>query len=113
MNVKFLFNQKKIDLFIAENAFKITSHNELVDRDLEDLALAEMIEVLGLVEDLETTENEKCLPQNAVTVEMNVKFLFNQKKIDLFIAENVFKIINKINHLFKIYLKTPFFPILF
>jgi len=113
MNVKFLFNQKKIDLFIAENAFKITNHKELVDQDLEDLALAEMIEVQGLVEDLETTEKEKCLPQNVGTVEMNVKFLSNQKKIDLFIAENVFKIINKTNHLFKIYLKTPFFPILF
>ena len=39
-------------------------------------------------------EKEKCTPQHVVTVEMNVKYHSNQKKTDLFIAENASKIID-------------------
>ena len=47
-----------------------------------------------------TTEKEKCLTQNAETVEMIVKYHSNQKKTDLFIAENVSKITNRVCKLF-------------
>jgi len=39
-------------------------------------------------------EKEKCSPQLVVTVEMNAKYHSSQKTIDLFIVENVSKIIN-------------------
>ena len=105
MNVKSHSNQKKTDLFIAENVSKIINHNNVVvaldlaeDRVLvEDRVMIEMTEVPGLVEVQETTDQEKCLPQLVVTAEMNVKSHSNQKKTDLFIAENVSKIINKIS----------------
>ena len=42
-------------------------------------------------------DQEKCLPQHAVTVEMNVKYHSSQKTTDLFIAENVSKSINHKN----------------
>ncbi len=45
-------------------------------------------------------EKEKCLPQPAVTVEMSAKYHSNQKKTDLFIAENVSKITDRIYKLF-------------
>jgi len=38
--------------------------------------------------------------QNAVIVEMIVKYHFNQKKTDLYIAETVSKIIDNTNKLF-------------
>jgi hypothetical protein len=92
MNVKYHSNQKKTDLFIAENASKITNqHQEKVAVDLEeDLAVDLVeIEVLDLV--IETTDHEKCMTQNVVTVEMIVKSHSNQEKTDLFIAENASK----------------------
>jgi hypothetical protein len=72
----------------------------------EDLVMVEMTEVPGLVVVQEITDQEKCLPQPVVTVEMNVKYHSSQKKIDLFIAKNVSKIINKISKLFSVTLKT-------
>ena len=45
-----------------------------------------------------TTEKEKCLTQNAETVEMIVKYHSNQKKTDLFIAEIASKTTNKIRN---------------
>jgi hypothetical protein len=110
MIVKFHSNQQKIDLFIAENVSKSTNqHQEVVVVDLvevlvevlvEDLvaAMVDVIEVPDLVE--ETTDHEKCLTQNAATVEMIVKYHSNQKTTDLFIAENVSKITDKISRLF-------------
>jgi len=49
---------------------------------------------------VETTDHEKCLTQNALTVEMIVSYHSNQKTIDLCIAENVSKITDKISKLF-------------
>jgi hypothetical protein len=94
MIVKFHFNQKKTDLFIAENASKITNQNQ--DKVAVDL-VAEMAvdKVVDLVEiEEETIDHEKCLTQNAEIVEMIVKSHSNQKKTDLFIAENASKIID-------------------
>jgi hypothetical protein len=99
MNVKYHSNQKKTDLFIAENASKNTNQNQdLVEVDLEDQVedLEVMVEteaVLDLV--TETIDHEKCLMQNAETVEMIVKYHSNQKKTDLFIAENASRIIDQ------------------
>ena len=96
MNVKYHSNQKKTDLFIAENASKITNqHQEKVGVDLaEDLAVVDLadlveIEVLDLV--IETTDHEKCMTQNVGIVELIAKFHSNQEKTDLFIAENASK----------------------
>jgi hypothetical protein len=47
------------------------------------------IEVLDSV--IETTDHEKCMTQNVVTVELIVKYHSNQEKTDLFIAENASK----------------------
>jgi len=85
--VKYHFNQKKIDLYIAENVSKITDQHQEIETDL-------------VVEDLveETTDHDKCMMQNAVIVVPIVKYHFNQKKADLYIAENVSKITdNKTN----------------
>ena len=102
MNVKYHSSQKTIDLFIAKNVSKsINQHQEVVVVDLEEVlvedlvAMVDVIEVPDLVE--ETTDHEKCLTQNVPTVEMIVKYHSNQKTTDLFIAENVSKIINKIS----------------
>jgi hypothetical protein len=93
MIVKYHSNQKKTDLFIAENASKNTNLNQ--EETVEDLEedLAVMVEI-ETVEDLveETIDHEKCSMQNAETVEMIVKYHSNQKKTDLFIAENASKI---------------------
>ena len=43
---------------------------------------------------------DKCLMQNAETVELIVKYHFNQKKTDLYTAENVSKTIDNSNKLF-------------
>ena len=105
MIVKYHSNQKKTDLFIAENVSKsINQHQEVVVADLEEdlvedlVAMVDVIEVPDLVE--ETTDHEKCLTQNVATVEMIVKYHSNQKTTDLFIAENVSKITDKISRLF-------------
>jgi hypothetical protein len=101
VNVKYHSSQKTTDLFIAENVSKNTNHkNVAVALDLaEDRVMAEATEVPDLVE-VETTDQEKCLPQLAATVEMNVKYHSSQKTTDLFIAENVSKIIDRISILF-------------
>ncbi len=101
MNAKYHSNQKTTDLFIAETVSKIISHkNVVVVLDLtEDRVMVEMIEVPSLVEVQETRDQEKCLPQPVVTVEMNVKYHSGQKTTDLFIAQNVSKSINKISKL--------------
>ncbi len=64
----------------------------------EDPAVMVEIEVLDLV--VEMIDHEKCLTQNAGTVEMIVKYHSNQKKTDLFIAENVSKITDRVYKLF-------------
>ena len=97
--VKYHFSQKMTDLFIAESASKITNQNQdLVVVDLEDQAAMVVTEALDLVE--ETTDHVKCLTQNAETVETIVKYHFSQKMTDLFIAEIVSKITNKIRKSF-------------
>ena len=105
MIVKYHFNQKKTDPYIAENVSKITNQNQEVaaidsveDPEEDPAAMVEIEEVLDLVE--ETTDHEKCLTQNAETVEMIVKYHFNQKKTDLYIAENVSKITDRVCKLF-------------
>jgi len=62
--------------------------------------VAAMVEdqVAAMVEEM--TDQEKCLMQNALTVEMNVRYHSNQKRTDLFIAENVSKITETISKLF-------------
>jgi len=98
MIAKYHSNLEKVDLFIAENASKIINQNhEVVVADLEeieviDLAVMEEIEILDLVGVQEMTDHEKCLMQNAETVEMIAKYHSNLEKTDLFIAENVSKI---------------------
>jgi hypothetical protein len=105
MIVNYHSNQQKIDLFIAENVSKsINQHQEVAVVDLEEVlvedlvAMVDVIEVPDLVE--ETTDHEKCLTQNVPTVEMIVKYHSNQKTTDLFIAEIVSKITDKISRLF-------------
>jgi uncharacterized membrane protein len=90
--VKYHFNQKKIDPYIAENVSKITNQHQEIETDL----------VADKVEDLveEMIDHVKCMMQNAVIVEMIVKYHFNQKKTDLYIAENVSKITDNTNKLF-------------
>jgi hypothetical protein len=105
MNVKYHSNQKRIDLFIAENVSRIINQSqEEMAVDLEvmvavdlavDLEVMAETEVLDLVE--ETTDHEKCLMQNVVIVEMIAKYHSNQKRTDLFIAENVSRITDKIS----------------
>jgi len=98
MNVKYHSNLKKTDLFIAENASKITNqHQEKVGVDLvEDLADLVGIEVLDLV--IETTDHVKCMMQNVGIVELIARCHSNQEKTDLFIAENASKATNKIRN---------------
>ncbi len=123
MNVKYHSSQKTTDLCIAENVSKNTSQNHVVvvvDSEavqamvealvIEDLVMAEdqAIEVPVMAEDqatevpglAEMIDQEKCLPQHVVTVEMNVKYHSSQKTKDLFIAENVSKITDKISKSF-------------
>ena len=90
MNVKYHSNQKKTDLFIAENASKTTNQPQekgavdLVEDLAEDLADLVVTAVQDLAE--ATTDHVNCLTQNAATVEMIVKCHSTQKKTDLFIA---------------------------
>ena len=100
MIVKSHSNQKKTDLFIAENASKNTNQSHEVFPDLvEDLVMVEMIEVTEVLGLAEMTDQEKCLTLNVATVEMIVKSHSNQNKTDLFIAEIASKT-TKINNLF-------------
>ena len=62
------------------------------------VGLAEVIEVLGLVEVQGILDVEKCSKQLAVTVEMNVKYHSSQKRTDQFIAKNVFKVTEKLEN---------------
>ena len=99
MTVKYHLNQKKTDLCIVKNASKNTNQNHVVVPDLvEDQIMVEeteKTEVPDLVD--ETTDQERCLMQNVGTVEMIVKYHSNQKKTDLYIAENASKIIDNRN----------------
>jgi predicted RNA-binding protein with PIN domain len=103
MNVKYHSSQKTTDLFIAKNVSKITNHkNVVVALDLaEDRVMAEDQVMVEMTEVPEATDQEKCLPQPVVTVEMNVKYHSSQKTTDLFIAKNVSKITNKIRNCFE------------
>jgi CxxC-x17-CxxC domain-containing protein len=96
-----------IDLFIVENVSKIINQKNVVVPDLtedqvavemtEDQVMVETIEVLGLVGVQEMMDLEKHLLSLVVIVAMNVKFHSSQEMIDLFIVENVSKIINQKN----------------
>jgi len=96
MIVKFHSDQKMTDLFIAGNVSKTTNlpHDLVVDLVVE---LVDMIEAQDLVEEM--IGHEKCLTQNAVTVEMIVKYHSDQKMTDLFIAGNVSKTTNKVERI--------------
>jgi carboxylesterase type B len=100
--VKYHSNQNKTDLYIAENVSKITNQNQ--DKVAVDLVETEMVETevaVDLVEiEEEMKDHEKCMMQNAETVEMIVKYHSNQKKTDLYIAEIVSKITDNISKLF-------------
>jgi hypothetical protein len=99
MIVKYHSNQKKTDLYIAKNAFKNTNQSHVVVLDLvEDQVMVEVTEATE-VPDLvdETIDQERCLMQNVGTVEMIVKYHSNQKKTDLYTAENVSKITDNRN----------------
>jgi len=114
-NVRYHLSQKITDPFIAENVFKITNHKSVEALDLAEVAavlgltemigvlgLAEMIVVLGLMGVLgltEITDPEKCTKQLAVTVETNARYHLSQKITDPFIAENVFKITDRMKSL--------------
>ncbi len=113
MNVRYHSSQKRTDLFSVVNVSKIINRNDVVVAMVEDLvamvedlvamvedlgAMVEMTEVPDLVEEM--TGQEKCLMQNVLTVEMNVRYHSSQKMTDLFIAENVSKITEIISKLF-------------
>jgi hypothetical protein len=124
MNVKYHSSQRTTDLFIAENVSKNTNQNHVVvaldleavqamvgDQAIEVPVMAEdqAIEVPVMAEDQVMTEvpglaemidQEKCSKQHVVTVEMNVKYHSSQRTTDLFIAENVSKITDKISKSF-------------
>jgi hypothetical protein len=123
MNVKYHSSQRTTDLFIAENVSKNINQNHVVvaldleavqamaeDQVIEVPVMAEdqVIEVPVMAEDqvievpglAEMIDQEKCLPQHVVTVEMNVKYHSSQRTTDLFIAENVSKITDKISKSF-------------
>ena len=94
--VKCHSSPRKTDLFIAETASKITNllHDlEAVDLE-EDPAVMAATEALDLAD--ETTDHVKCLTQSAETVETIVKCHSSPRKTDLFIAETVSKITDKI-----------------
>jgi hypothetical protein len=92
MIVKYHSNQNKIDPYIAENVSKITNQNHEIEIDLVEDKGEDLVE--------ETIDHERCMTQNAEIVEMIVKYHFNQKKTDLYIAENVSKITDNTNKLF-------------
>jgi hypothetical protein len=70
---------------------------------VEDQVAAAMVEdqvAAAMVEEM--IDHEKCLTQNALTVEMIVNYHSNQKKTDLCIVENVSKITDRITKLFTV-----------
>jgi hypothetical protein len=89
MIVKYHSNQNKIDPCIAENASKITNQNHEIEIDLVEDKAVDLVE--------EMIDHEKCMMQNVEIVEMIVKYHSNQRKIDLFIAENASKITDNIS----------------
>jgi kynureninase len=91
--VKYHSNQNKTDLYIAENVSKITNQNHEIEIDLVEDKVAE-----DLVEEMR--DHEKCTMQNAEIVERIVKYHLDQKKTDLYIAENVSKITDNTNKSF-------------
>ena len=92
MIVKYHSNQNKIDPYIAENVSKITNQNHEIEIDLVEDKGEDLVE--------EMKDHEKCMTQNAEIVEMIVKYHSNQKKTDLYIAENASKITDNTNKLF-------------
>jgi len=92
MIVKYHSNQNKIDPYIAENVSKITNQNHEIEIDLVEDKGEDLVE--------EMKDHEKCMTQNAEIVEMIVKYHSNQRKTDLYIAENVSKITDNTNKLF-------------
>jgi len=90
--VKYHSNQNKTDLYIAENASKITNQNHEIEIDLVEDKGEDLVE--------ETIDHERCMTQNAEIVEMIVKYHLDQRKTDLYIAENASKITDNINKLF-------------
>lgn len=94
--VKYHSNQNKTDQYIAENASKNINQNH---EKVADLVENQMIEALDLV--TEMRDHEKCLTQNAETVETILKYHLDQKKIDLYIAENASKITDNITNYFE------------
>ncbi|MEK0339698.1 MAG: hypothetical protein QQN46_05675 [Nitrosopumilus sp.] len=118
MIVSYRLNQKTTDRYIVENVSRnINQHQEVVAAMVEDQVaamvedqVAAMVEdqVAAMVEDQvaamveETTDHEKCLTQNVLTVEMIVKFHLNQKTTDQYIVENVSRITDKITKLFTV-----------
>jgi hypothetical protein len=92
MIVKYHSNQNKIDPYIAENASKITNQNHEIEIDLVEDKGEDLVE--------EMKDHERCMTQNAEIVEMIVKYHSNQKKTDLYIAENASKITDNTNKLF-------------
>jgi hypothetical protein len=90
--VKYHSNQNKIDPYIAENASKITNQNHEIEIDLVEDKVEDLVE--------EMKDHEKCMTQNAEIVEMIVKYHSNQRKTDLYIAENVSKTTDNTNKLF-------------
>jgi hypothetical protein len=92
MIVKYHSNQNKIDPYIAENVSKITNQNHEIEIDLVEDKGEDLVE--------EMKDHEKCMTQNAEIVEMIVKYHSNQRKTDLYIAENASKITDNTNKLF-------------
>ena len=92
MIVKYHSNQNKIDPYIAENVSKITNQNHEIEIDLVEDKVEDLVE--------EMKDHEKCMTQNAEIVEMIVKYHSNQRKTDLYIAENASKITDNTNKLF-------------
>jgi succinate dehydrogenase flavin-adding protein (antitoxin of CptAB toxin-antitoxin module) len=92
MIVKYHSNQNKIDPYIAENVSKITNQNHEIEIDLVEDKGEDLVE--------EMKDHEKCMTQNAEIVEMIVKYHSNQRKTDLYIAENVSKTTDNTNKLF-------------
>ena len=92
MIVKYHSNQNKTDPYIAENVSKITNQNHEIEIDLVEDKVEDLVE--------EMKDHEKCMTQNAEIVEMIVKYHLDQRKTDLYIAENASKITDNINKLF-------------
>jgi CxxC-x17-CxxC domain-containing protein len=62
--------------------------------------VVDQVELIEVDSVEEMTDHEKCMMQNAEIVERIVKYHSDQRKIDLFIAENASKITDNISKLF-------------